>query len=36
VLRALSAVGIIWDLRPVPATIYEEASQLKTQVKKEA
>ena len=36
VLRALSALGIIWDLRPVPATIYEEASQLKTQVKKEA
>ncbi len=27
ILRALSWVGLVWDLRPVPAKIYEEARQ---------
>lgn len=28
-LKALSWTGLIWDLRPVPATVYEEARNLK-------
>jgi stearoyl-CoA desaturase (delta-9 desaturase) len=27
VLRTMSALGLIWDLRPVPVQIYEEAKQ---------
>jgi stearoyl-CoA desaturase (delta-9 desaturase) len=26
ILRGLSAVGLVWDLRPVPRTAYEEAA----------
>ena len=36
VLRALSAVGIIWDLKPVPASVYEEARQIKAERKGES
>lgn len=36
VLRALAAVGIVWDLKPVPASVYEEARQIKAERKGES
>ena len=29
-LKLLSWTGLIWDLRPVPVNVYDEARQLKT------
>ena len=36
VLRALAAVGIVWDLKPGPASVYEEARQIKAERKGES
>ncbi len=31
VMRAMAALGLVWDMQQVPARIYEEARQLKAQ-----
>lgn len=30
-MKAMAALGLVWDMQPVPARIYEEARQLKAQ-----
>ena len=30
-MRAMAALGLVWDMQQVPARIYDEARQLKAQ-----